>query len=69
VVSDADRGVEIAWDLVGVGELRDELGGEILCHKNPQAARCSIEPKAHGARQATDWGAGASHAARRRGMT
>jgi hypothetical protein len=50
VVSDADRGVEIAWDLVGVGELRDELGGEILCHKNPQAARCSIEPKAHGAR-------------------
>jgi hypothetical protein len=61
VVSDADRGVEIAWGLVGVGELRDELGGEILCHKNPKAVRCSIKPKAHGARRAQPIGVPALH--------
>src|SRR5829696_3084639 len=48
VVVDANRGVEIAWDLVGVGELRDELECELLYHNNPKAARHCIKPKAHG---------------------
>jgi hypothetical protein len=38
VVVDANRGVKIAWDLAGVGESRDKLERELLCHENPKAA-------------------------------
>ena len=49
VALDANRGVDIAPDLVGVGGSRDALGDELLPTGKPDTAHRLIKPKAQGA--------------------